>query len=394
MPDYSDPHGTKAFLLKNAELLKTQGNSFAMGSGYNNPYEDDEPLKPYNSIYDPAIKYTFLSKAPKYGTSSGTSHNSESLSFYKSDMNVRSKTYELKDNLIQSREQFKRLDLPRTKDSRESLSYGKLQKEAINEASLRKANMISLHVTARFMTRDVITKIVIAKTCRVKDIIAEALERIRELYNNIPPAEAYILSKNTIPLNNAHTISEANISNNDKLILEQQEIEEEEPEYPPPNEEEKKVEELVEEQVPVLKEKGETEKKQFADIEQIAKLESKKFTTFPEFVVLCRMTEEELKNVKDFSVENEHGKIVFDGYTDVRKLDIDSIITIKAKEVVLYPDESTKPEVGMGLNKPATVALYKCFPNNNDVRNKGAAFKKRLEKASSKQNVMLLYYTI
>ena len=62
--------------------------------------------------------------------------------------------------------------------------------------------------------------------------------------------------------------------------------------------------------------------------------------------------------VQDFTVGRfGYGCVKFLGNTDVRWLDLDQIIRFGRHEVVVYGDESAKPEVGQGLNKSAEVTL-------------------------------------
>ncbi|XP_072954878.1 nuclear pore complex protein NUP98A-like isoform X2 [Typha angustifolia] len=64
------------------------------------------------------------------------------------------------------------------------------------------------------------------------------------------------------------------------------------------------------------------------------------------------------RNVKDFVVgRHGYGSIKFYGETDVRKLDLESIVQFNNREVIVYKDESRKPPVGQGLNKPAEITL-------------------------------------
>ncbi|KAI3837186.1 hypothetical protein MKW92_028700 [Papaver armeniacum] len=68
--------------------------------------------------------------------------------------------------------------------------------------------------------------------------------------------------------------------------------------------------------------------------------------------------------VKDFIVgRNGFGSIKFAGETDVRNLDLESLVQFNNREVIVYPDDSKKPPVGQGLNKAAVVTLLniKCF---------------------------------
>lgn len=70
------------------------------------------------------------------------------------------------------------------------------------------------------------------------------------------------------------------------------------------------------------------------------------------------------RHVKDFVVgRHGYGSIKFLGETDVRRLDLESLVQFNNREVVVYMDDSKKPPVGQGLNKPAEVTLLniKCF---------------------------------
>ena len=70
------------------------------------------------------------------------------------------------------------------------------------------------------------------------------------------------------------------------------------------------------------------------------------------------------RRVMDFVVGRRgFGSIKFFGETDVRRLDLESIVQFNHREVIVYKDESKKPAVGQGLNKPAEVTLLniKCM---------------------------------
>ena len=94
----------------------------------------------------------------------------------------------------------------------------------------------------------------------------------------------------------------------------------------------------------------------------------------PSLVEMARMTVEQLKKVKNFSVENKFGKLEFEGSTNVLGLNLKEILKINLKEVIGYPDdgEIEKPEIGMGLNKPAVLTLYQyeVGGNKEKVENK------------------------
>lgn len=76
-------------------------------------------------------------------------------------------------------------------------------------------------------------------------------------------------------------------------------------------------------------------------------------------------------HVKDFVVgRHGYGSIKFLGETDVRKLDLETQIQFNYREVIVYTDESMKPPVGEGLNKPAEITLLniKCVDKRTGMR--------------------------
>lgn len=77
------------------------------------------------------------------------------------------------------------------------------------------------------------------------------------------------------------------------------------------------------------------------------------------------------RHVKDFVVgRHGYGSIKFLGETDVRRLDLESLVQFNNREVIVYMDESKKPPVGQGLNKPAEVTLLniKCFDKKTGLQ--------------------------
>ncbi|XP_030499862.2 nuclear pore complex protein NUP98A isoform X1 [Cannabis sativa] len=105
-----------------------------------------------------------------------------------------------------------------------------------------------------------------------------------------------------------------------------------------------------------------------ADIEaQMPKLRRSDYYTEPRIQELAAKERAEpgfCCRVKDFVVgRHGFGSIKFLGETDVRRLDLESLVQFNNREVIVYMDESKKPPVGQGLNKPAEVTLLniKCF---------------------------------
>ncbi|KAM7525984.1 hypothetical protein LguiA_015886 [Lonicera macranthoides] len=105
-----------------------------------------------------------------------------------------------------------------------------------------------------------------------------------------------------------------------------------------------------------------------ADIEALMpKLRHSDYYTEPRIQELAAKERAEpgfCRHVKDFVVgRNGFGSIKFLGETDVRRLDLESLIQFNHREVIVYMDETKKPPIGQGLNKPAEVTLLniKCF---------------------------------
>uniref|UniRef100_A0ACD5VSI5 Uncharacterized protein n=1 Tax=Avena sativa TaxID=4498 RepID=A0ACD5VSI5_AVESA len=77
------------------------------------------------------------------------------------------------------------------------------------------------------------------------------------------------------------------------------------------------------------------------------------------------------RRVRDFVVGRQgYGSIKFLGETDVRGLDLESIVEFNNREVIVYKDDSQKPPVGEGLNKAAVVTLLniKCENRKTGVQ--------------------------
>ncbi|KAM0839012.1 hypothetical protein ACQ4PT_060590 [Festuca glaucescens] len=76
-------------------------------------------------------------------------------------------------------------------------------------------------------------------------------------------------------------------------------------------------------------------------------------------------------HVKDLTVgRHGYGSVKFDGETDVRMLDITSIVEFKDREINAYMDESKRPPVGQELNKPAEITLLnvKCVDQKTGMQ--------------------------
>ncbi|OMO95172.1 Peptidase S59, nucleoporin [Corchorus capsularis] len=101
-----------------------------------------------------------------------------------------------------------------------------------------------------------------------------------------------------------------------------------------------------------------------ADIETLMpKLRRSDYYTEPRIQELAAKERAEpgyCRRVKDFVVgRHGYGSIKFLGETDVRRLDLESLVQFNNREVIVYMDDSKKPPVGQGLNKPAEIANKK-----------------------------------
>lgn len=114
------------------------------------------------------------------------------------------------------------------------------------------------------------------------------------------------------------------------------------------------------------------------------------YFTVPSISELQQLTEEELSRVENFVIGRHGcGKISFVGPTDVRGLKLDSIVKFSHGEVIVYPEEDSKPEVNCELNKPAVVFLEGLAPGKEEELD---PFVQRLEKHTKSFGATFLGY--
>ena len=105
--------------------------------------------------------------------------------------------------------------------------------------------------------------------------------------------------------------------------------------------------------------------------------------------------------VTGFTVGREgYGNIHFPATMNIASMDMDEIVHIRHKEVIVYPDDNKKPALGEGLNRPAQITLDKVWPvckSTGDIINspdrlKAMNYEEKLERASSRLGAKFIEY--
>lgn len=126
------------------------------------------------------------------------------------------------------------------------------------------------------------------------------------------------------------------------------------------------------------------------------------YYTIPSMEDLTEMVDENGQCwVENFTVGRKgYGSVYFPGEVNVRGLNLDEIVHLRRKEVIVYPDDKKKPPKGEGLNRRAEVTLDGVWPNDKTTctqirspeRLADMNYEGRLEKASRKQGARFLEY--
>lgn len=87
------------------------------------------------------------------------------------------------------------------------------------------------------------------------------------------------------------------------------------------------------------------------------------YYTIPPMDELALLVENGQCIVENFTIGRyNYGNVFFAESFDVAGLNLDEIVHIRHKEIVIYPDDDVKPPVGQGLNRPAQVTLDRVWP--------------------------------
>ncbi|XP_069615683.1 nuclear pore complex protein Nup98-Nup96 [Ranitomeya imitator] len=126
------------------------------------------------------------------------------------------------------------------------------------------------------------------------------------------------------------------------------------------------------------------------------------YYTIPSMDALAKMVDEDGKCIVDgFTIGRRgYGSIYFEGRVDLLNINLDEIVHIRNKEVIVYTDDGNKPPVGEGLNRPAEVTLNEVWPIDKTTRMliksperlEEMNYKNKLEAASRKQGAQFKEY--
>jgi nuclear pore complex protein Nup98-Nup96 len=357
-PDYSDPYGVKSYLADTANALKIDEKSLQALNKGRTPYDDEELISTPPVPVDRNWKYSVLTKITQQKE---PETEFKPLYLYGSNAMPRGNMYGIRNELVNSHEQFKRLEHVNPKESLRLASRSKVKKKNVD--------LITLNVIVKLDNQEVIVTLKANKEQTFKSLKEKVLEKLRRSYG-LDTTRRYRFLNKELVLSDQLTLEQAKIKNEDRIRL-VMDLEEE-------KDEEVEIESASESEDEEIAHK-------LAAMELIPKPPKEGYRINPDYASLCRMSEDQLRNVSNFSIANEFGKIEFQGKVDLTGGNLRDDIVIRHREVVVYPEDSDKPLRGKKLNLPAIVTLFGCFPSKAGMSMEN--FKKKLLKICEKQDV-------
>ncbi|XP_075054497.1 nuclear pore complex protein Nup98-Nup96 [Mixophyes fleayi] len=126
------------------------------------------------------------------------------------------------------------------------------------------------------------------------------------------------------------------------------------------------------------------------------------YYTIPSMEELAKQLDEDGQCIVDgFTIGRKgYGSIFFEGLVNLTNLNLDEIVHIRNKEVIVYTDDKNKPPVGEGLNRRAEVTLNDVWPMDKTTRSLIKSperlaemnYKSKLDAASRKQGAEFKEY--
>lgn len=116
-----------------------------------------------------------------------------------------------------------------------------------------------------------------------------------------------------------------------------------------------------------------TPRSDMTDPNPIIILKRPQYYTIPPLPMLEKLKDEDGKcYIKGFTIGRVgYGNVCFPEMMDVSNLNLDEIVHIRHREVLLYPDDAKKPPIGQGLNRRAQVTFDAVYPvvNGQTIKN-------------------------
>lgn len=122
--------------------------------------------------------------------------------------------------------------------------------------------------------------------------------------------------------------------------------------------------------------------------------------TEPVLVVEPRLDElspEELRCVAGLTVSRPGvGEVAFHGETDCSGVCFERDVSLRVGEVNVYPEHGSKPPPGSGLNKAATITMYRCWPpdGNNLLQDERSQewYKRKIQAITEEKDARFIDY--